>query len=74
MFGFNKKIKWFTIDKKPENDETIIIITPENDVYSGVYENNKVTLNEFIGMPFFYWKQDVKLWTTKKEFFKHIKD
>jgi hypothetical protein len=72
MFWFEKKLKWHSNNEFPDNNENIIIITPENDVYSGVYENNRVTLHEFIGMPFFSWKHDVKLWITKKEFMKTI--
>lgn len=72
MFRFNIKNKWFTTDKQPDINEKIIIITLENDVYSGIYENNKVTIPEFIGMPFFSWKHDIKFWTTKKEFFKGL--
>ena len=72
MFGFQKKLKWHSNNEFPNNNEDVIIITPENDVYSGVYENNRVTLYEFMGMPFFSWKHDVKLWITKKEFMTKI--
>lgn len=74
MFGFNKKTQWYKVDKLPQEKEEIIIITPENDVYTGMYENYRVTLYEFMGMPYFTWKLDVKFWTTKKEFFKQIKE
>lgn len=72
MFQLKKKLKWHNINKLPDNNEEIIIITPEDNIYSGIYENNRVTLYEFIGVPFFDWKHDVKLWITKKEFIKNL--
>lgn len=72
MFQIKKKLKWHNINELPDNNEEIIIITPEDNIYSGIYENNRVTLYEFIGMPFFSWNHDIKLWITKKEFIRNL--
>jgi hypothetical protein len=63
MLWFKRKTKWYAPNKKPELNKKIIFMTPENDIYTGIFEGNKVTLYEFVGMPFFSWKHDVKLWT-----------
>lgn len=60
-------IKWYDATKKlPKENEKIIAIFSDI-VTSGVRENDKITMNWYLGMPFYDIKE-LRFWCKEKEF------
>ena len=75
MFNWFKKknnvstIYWNSTSIYPENNEEIVIVTIDGDVYSGTFDKkqNALTMYEFLGYPQIEWDY-VKHWTKKSIF------
>lgn len=70
----DEKIKWYSAKKVlPEENQRIVVIDVDGDVYTGNYafnfKNNEgiVSMAEFMGMPFLMWSE-IKYWAKITEF------
>lgn len=73
LFKNNKIPQWNSNKRFPQDNQKIVFLTSDKDVYSGVFEinNKQVTMYEFLGMPFYDW-QDVVCWIDLEDFQKYL--
>lgn len=70
FFGFKKF--WNNTKIFPKENQRIVFITIDGDIYTGNYENKKIEMCEFLGMPFYSW-EDVIAWKDITDFKNKIK-
>ena len=66
---FKKKIWKEIVEGLPFEGEKVLIKTRDGQIYSSIYTDQKFTLYQFLGMPF-YDKEQVEKWCNYEKFLK----